>query len=164
MQSKYSGYTRIACFAAALLITAVFGRAPEAAGARSREPVTIRSQDGGDAAKASPAFRLCQNMSHGLPGEDPADRTRALFTERNEHSRERLHRRWQETPPEDRRQLERRMEEWNRLSPGEREQYRKRFQQYRRLSPEEQRRLQQDLDRWENLSPRERESIRRKFQ
>ncbi len=74
-----------------------------------------------------------------------------------------LYRQWQETPPEERNRLEKRMDQWKRMSPREKEQYRQRYRQYRRLPPKEQQRLRQELKRWDQLSPQERESIRRRF-
>ena len=163
MPSKHNGYIRIARFllAAGLAIGAA-GSTAGVSWAREPAQAPIRSSYLPKAGIPLLADPFGWGPARGREADHPG-RPAGMLTARNGKSRDRTHRRWQETPPEDRRRLEQRMERWNRMPPQEREQYRHRYEQYRRLSPEERQRLQRDLDRWDQLSPRQRESIRKKF-
>lgn len=163
MPSKHNGYTRIVRFllAAGVAICAA-GSPAGVSWAREPAQAPVRSSYLPKTGMPLSAAPLWREAARGREADKPG-RPAGMLTARNGKSRDRVHRRWQEAPPEDRSRLEQRMERWNRMPPQEREQYRHRYEQYRRLSPEERRRLQRDLDRWDQLSPQQRESIRKKF-
>ena len=70
---------------------------------------------------------------------------------------------WENLPPEKRRELERRMDQWKALPPEEKDLMRKRHQQWQELPPGERDRIREKLNRWDSLSPQEQNEIRRKF-
>src|SRR4030042_2530591 len=66
-------------------------------------------------------------------------------------------------PPEERREMRRRMDRWKELSPQDQQLLRKRHQQWQELAPEEQQRMRENLRQWDALSPQQQEQIRKRF-
>ena len=71
--------------------------------------------------------------------------------------------RWESLPPEERREMRRRMDRWKELSPQDQQLLKKRYQQWQELAPEEQQRMRENLREWDALSPQQQEQIRKRF-